>query len=139
MPEYEPIYEVRVYVNDKNMMIKVHTPIMDAGVGESGNLFSKSRISNDGRGQKITATVGAKTPTGVQPLEITFPEEYSIREAFEHFDDEAKKAHAKFMEAVRAAAEAHAKAEQAKKDGIPPEKSRIIVPNNFVPNPRKAE
>jgi len=117
------IYEIHTYMNDEGMLVKVHVPKLFSTAGSFGNLFSKSKIIEDGTGQKITGNIGIKTQQGIRPLEFTFPAEYNVQQAFEHFKEEAGKAYQEFMRLAKEEAEKHAK-----------EKSNIIIPKSVHPN-----
>jgi len=66
------IEEVKKYTNEKGMGVTEYTPVSNSDV------YIKPRY--DG-------TVGIRTPMGVQPIQFPFPEDFTLEQCFEKFEE----------------------------------------------------
>ena len=84
------INEVKKYTNDEGMSVQAYIPTLTEEASERTEM-SPELIAYEG-------TVGIKTPMGVQPIHFPFPDDYTLEQCFEKFEEVADIEIKKIME-----------------------------------------
>jgi hypothetical protein len=71
------IEEVKKYTDEQGKSVTAYVPM---SLTEDSNKDTKSLTHYDG-------TVGIRTPVGVQPIQFPFPENFSLEQCFEKFEE----------------------------------------------------
>ena len=72
------IEEVKKYTNEKGMGVSAYIPVLD-----KDKMYTEDEIPPT----RYDGTVGIRTPMGVQPIQFPFPEDFTLEQCFEKFEE----------------------------------------------------
>jgi len=88
------IKEVRKFTDDDGRTVKAYYPYISKG----GEIFDIHMVDSESK-PYYEGTVGIRTPDGrIAPIDFPFPDDYTLEQCFENFEDIANKEIKKIMD-----------------------------------------